>query len=108
VRAIDIFPEKTTDDVLFDYAVKQGRVLVTNDAGMHKLGAASLGEGRLFPGLVFWPQEDYGAMTTGDIIRGFETLAAKSEPFAYPIQRIRPPDRASRRERFKRPRRGRR
>ncbi len=33
-RAIDIFPERTTDDVLFEYAANTGRVFVTNDSGI--------------------------------------------------------------------------
>jgi hypothetical protein len=105
VRAIDIFPEKTPDDVLFDYAAREGRVLVTNDEGIHRVAAAWLGQGRLFPGLIFWPQEDYSAMTAGDILRAFEALAVRDDPFAYPIQRITPPARAQARERFKRQRR---
>ncbi|HET7292847.1 MAG TPA: hypothetical protein VFM88_10510 [Vicinamibacteria bacterium] len=41
-------------------------------------------------------------MTTGDILDAFEALAAKPDPFAYPIVTIRPPARAAQRERFKR------
>ena len=104
VRAIDEFPEKTEDEVLFEHAAKERRVLVTNDRGIHGLGVAWLEAGRSFAGLVFWPQEDYAAMTTGDIIQAFEALAAQERPFAYPIQTIRPPDRSPMRERFKRSR----
>jgi len=102
VRAIDRFEEGTVDDVLFEHAVKTGRVLVTNDEGIQRLGAACLEQGRLFPGLVFWRQKDYNAMTTGEIIEAFERLAAEEAPFAYPLRRIRPPARAQARERFKR------
>ncbi len=102
VRAIDAFPEKTDDPILFEHAAKDGRVLVTNDRGIQRIGATWLGAGRPFPGLLFWPQEDYAAMTTGDIIRVFEALAAKEDPFAYPMQTIRPLDRSPLRERFKR------
>jgi len=106
VRAIDVLPEKTPDDVLFEYAAREGRVFVTNDEPIHRIAASWLEEGRSFPGLVFWYQEDYDSMTTGDILRSFEGLAEKEDPFSYPIQHIRPPSRAEARERFKRSRRG--
>jgi len=105
VRAVDVFPENTVDDVLFEHAARDGRVLVTNDRGIHRLGVTWLEAGRPFAGLVFWAQEDYASMTTGDLIRAFEALAAQEDPFAYPIRTIRPPDRSALRERFKRPRR---
>ena len=44
-RAIDVFPEKTTDDVLFEYAAKSNRVFVTCDklcVGVCRLRAFSL------------------------------------------------------------------
>jgi len=85
VRAIDVFPEKTPDDVLFEYAAKEGRVFVTNDEPIHKLAMRWLSEGRPFPGLVFWRQERYQEMTTGDFLKAFDALAAQEEPFAYPI-----------------------
>jgi hypothetical protein len=31
IRAIDIFPEKTHDELLLEYAATRGRVFVTND-----------------------------------------------------------------------------
>lgn len=108
VRAMDVFPEKTPDDVLFEYAAREGRIFVTNDEPIQKIAAAWLSQERLFPGLVFWPQEDYASMTTGDILRGFDALAEKEAPFSNPLQRIRPPARAATRERFKRSRRGKR
>ncbi len=104
-RAIDAFPEGTDDDVLFDHAVKEGRVFVTNDEDLLVVGQRWLENERLFPGLIYWHEEDYAAMTTGDILRAFAGLAAKEEPFAYPIQFVTPPGtRAERRVRFKRPR----
>lgn len=102
VRAIDVFPERTPDPILFEHAAKDGRVLVTNDRGIQKIGAAWLDAARPFPGLIFWPQEDYAAMTTGEIIQAFEFLTTRQEPFAYPMQAIRPPSRSPLRARFKR------
>lgn len=105
VRGIDVFPEKTPDEVLLEYAASQGRVFVTNDEPIEKTAAVWLSQGRSFPGLVFWEQQDYQAMTTGDILEAFEAFAEKENPFGYPLQRIRPPARAEARERFKRSRR---
>jgi hypothetical protein len=108
VRAIDVFPERTPDDILFEYAARQGRVFVTNDEPIHRIAASWLKQGRPFQGLVFWYQEDYDSMTTGDILRSFDALAEKEKPFGYPIQHIRSPSRAEARERFKRSRRSKR
>jgi len=36
IRAIDVFPGGTDDEVLFGHAVKQGRVFVTNDEGFKR------------------------------------------------------------------------
>lgn len=106
LRAVDVFPERTDDDVLFGHAAREGRVFVTNDEDFLVIGDEWLASGRVFPGLVYWHEEDYAAMTTGDLVRAFEALAAKESPFAYPIQFITPPGtRAQLRERFKRPRR---
>jgi hypothetical protein len=109
VRAIDVFPERTVDAVLLEHAAKEGRVFVTNDEDLLAIATAWLETGRLFPGLVYWHEDDYAVMTTGDILRAFETLASKL-PFAYPIRFVTPPGaRGEHRQRFKRTRaRGRR
>ncbi len=77
VRAIDVFPERTADAVLLEHAAKEGRVFVTNDEDLLAIAAAWLEGGRLFPGLVYWHEDDYAAMTTGDVLRAFEALARK-------------------------------
>lgn len=110
VRAIDAFPERAADAVLLEHAAKEGRVLVTNDEDLLAIAATWLGAGRLFPGLVYWHEDDYATMTMGDILRAFEALARKV-PLAYPIRFVTPPGtRGQRRERFRRtrPRGGRR
>jgi len=85
-RAVDVFPERTTDDVLFEYAAKQDRVFVTNDGGVLGLAKAWRSEGRTFKGMVFWKQVLYYQMSIGDFIRAFEELAEAEEPFAEPIR----------------------
>lgn len=106
MRAIDVFPEGTDDEVLFDHAANEGRVFVTNDEDLLAIGHRRLEKGRLFPGLVYWHEQDYATMTTGDILRAFARLAANEKPFAYRIQFVTPPGtRTEHRERFKRSRR---
>ena len=42
--------------------------------------------------MVTWPRAHYKRMTIGDIVRKFEKLAAKDQPFdpEYPIVRFKP------------------
>ena len=89
VRAIDTFPEGTGDDVLFEYAVREGRFFVTNDGPAEAIGIRWLRQGRPFPGMICWPQRYYDIMSTGDFLRELDALAA-AVPFAYPIQHIKP------------------
>lgn len=105
VRAVDVFPERTLDDVLFAHAVKDGRVFVSNDEDLLAIVDDWLRRGSSFPGLVYWHPDDYAAMTTGEILEAFEALAGEEAPFAYPVRRIRPPARGQAHERFKRGRR---
>jgi len=89
MRAIDVFPEKTPDPVVFERAAQGGRVFVSNDEGILKAAAAWLVEGRAFR-MIFWPQEDYRAWSIGELLQAFEELAAQEDPFRYPIVRLRP------------------
>ena len=87
VRAIDVFPEGTDDEVHLEHAVKEDRVLVTNDEPLQATAHQWLSEGKTIPGLIEWPQEKYKRMTIGKIVRKFEELAEKHQPFNadYPI-----------------------
>ena len=58
VRAIDLYPERTPDFLVFARAAHEGRVFVTNDGPIERLARSWLIEGRSFR-MVFWPQEDY-------------------------------------------------
>lgn len=105
LRSIDVLPAGTNDEVLLEHAAEAGRVFVSNDEDLLAIGHRWLKDGRLFPGIVYWHIDDYKAMTTGDILRALEALAAKKVPFASPIQFVTPPGtRAQRRDRFKRQR----
>lgn len=92
VRAIDVLPEKTLDELHFEYAASQGRILVTNDMPSEAVAIEWLRSGRSFRGLILWPQVYYQLMTTGDFLRRFDLLAAADEdPFeSYPIIHIKP------------------
>lgn len=102
VRAIEVLPEGTKDPLLFEHAAKAGRVFVSNDDDLWAIVGEWLRTGRAFAGLIYWHPHDYAAMTTGELLRAFEALAGKPDPFAYPVVTIRPPARAAQRERFKR------
>ena len=92
VRAIDLFPEETQDEVHFAYAASQGRVIVGNDLDMKLMAERWHAEQRPFRGLVWWPREHYGRMKPGDFVEAFEDLAARQEdPFGgYPLIHIKP------------------
>ena len=89
VRAIDLYPERTPDPVVFAGAAQERRVFVCNDGPIERLALSWLGEGRSFR-MVFWPQEDYRHWTIGQLLQGFGDLAAEEDPFAYPIRRLKP------------------
>ena len=86
VRAIEAFPEGTSDPAHFEQAVALGRVLVTNDEGLRQRARDRYTEGRPFPGVIWWPQADYSGKAPGDFLRAFEKLAQQQDPFSpYPI-----------------------
>lgn len=89
VRAVDLFPERTPDPVVFARAAEERRVFVSNDGPIERLALAWLAEARPFR-MVFWPQEDYRRWTIGELAEAFEDLAVEDDPFAYPIRRLRP------------------
>jgi predicted nuclease of predicted toxin-antitoxin system len=89
MRAIDVYPEKTPDPIVFERAAREGRVFVTNDEGILEAAAEWLEQGRPFR-MIFWPQEDYRAWTIGELVGAFEDLAAQDDPFLYPLVRLRP------------------
>ena len=89
VRAIDLYPERTPDPVVFARAAQEGRVFVSNDGPIEQLALSWLLEGRSFR-MVLWPQDDYRRWTIGQLLQGFEDLAAEEHPFAYPLRRLKP------------------
>ncbi|MGH9463118.1 MAG: DUF5615 family PIN-like protein, partial [Vicinamibacteria bacterium] len=55
LRAVDVFPEGTDDEILFEYAARKGRVFVSCDEPAQKIPRRWLREGRPFRGMICWP-----------------------------------------------------
>jgi hypothetical protein len=89
VRAIDRFPEGTSDEVLFVHAAANNLVFVTSDPGVHALAHSWLERGRPFR-MVFWRFAHHGRLSDGDIVRALIALAENPAAFAYPIEYIKP------------------
>jgi hypothetical protein len=92
VRGVDTLPKKTPDPEHFEKAAQLGRVLVTNDQPLVDIAHQWIDEGRRFHGMITWPRDHYKRMSIGDLLRKFEELAAKDQPFDpdYPIVRFKP------------------
>jgi hypothetical protein len=91
-RGVDILPEDALDPEHFEKAAELGRALVTNDQPLVYNAHRWIEEGRRFKGIITWPKAHYKRMSIGDLVREFEELAAKKQPFDpdYPIVRIKP------------------
>jgi hypothetical protein len=91
MRAIDEYAEGTDDEIHFERAIREGRVLVSNDIDQLVAALKRIREGRPFPGLVNWRKRDERRISAGSVLRAFEDLAAKDGPFApYPIVFLKP------------------
>ena len=89
VRSIDIFPERTKDDVHFDHAAREGLVFVTSDEGIHAIVHTWLKAGRPFR-MVFWRFAHHARMSDGDFVGALEELANRDDAFRYSIEYITP------------------
>jgi hypothetical protein len=90
VRSVDVFPERTEDGVLFEYAAREGLVFVTSDKGIHAVARAWLDGGRPFR-MVFWRFAHHMRMSDGDFVRALEALSRRPDAFAYSVEYIKPP-----------------
>ena len=89
VRAVDLYPEATKDEVLFARAAAEGRVFVTNDRPSEAVAVRWLLEGRPFRGVIAWPVAGYETRSIGDLIEEFEELARLDDPFGtYPVRHL--------------------
>ena len=88
VRAVDVFGERTDDEVLFAYAADQTRVFVTEDRPAEAVAIRWLREGHVFRGMIRCPARK---MSVGDMVEAFERLAMVEAPFAgYSIIHLKP------------------
>ena len=85
-RAIDVFPEKTRDSVLFAYAAEQGRVFATSDEPLRVIADQWLTEGKSFKGLITWKLKLHDRLREGWFLEKFERLAEEDDPFFSPIR----------------------
>ena len=90
VRAVDAGLGETPDDLLFEYAAREGRVLVTNDKAIQATAVSWLREGRAFPGLLVWEKKHHDRMKRSDFVEAFESLAQEDAPFASGMRHITP------------------
>jgi hypothetical protein len=90
LRAIDVFAERTDDEVLFAYAAEHERVFVSSDEPAQEIPKGWLRTGRPFRGMVCWPQRHHQRMTDDDFIAALEELARDPLAFAYPIRYVKP------------------
>ena len=88
VRAINLYPEKTEDEVLFARAAADDRVFVANDRPAEAIAIRWLREGRRFRGMVAWSVETYERRSIGSLALEFDALAKEQDPFAYPIRHL--------------------
>ena len=89
MRAIDLYPERTKDEVLFERAAAEDRVFVTNDRPAEAIAIRWLREVRHFRGMIAWPVETYEHRSIGDLVGDFEALAKETDPFVYPVRHLR-------------------
>ena len=90
VRAIDVQSQGEKDPVHFEAAAADSRVLVANDLDQYMIAMEWIRQGRAFPGLITWPQQVSNRHPVRAFLNAFDDLAAKDEPFMYPIVRLRP------------------
>ncbi len=77
VRFRDYFPEGTNDDVHFERAIHEERVLLTQDTDFLGLSAKVLSEGKHHPGIVYWPR---GVYRLGQVIQRLKQYLEATTP----------------------------
>jgi len=90
LRAVDVFGQKTDDDLIFAYALEHGRVVITTDRGFEKTAVRWMREWKTVPGIIIWAQEHQREMSEGDFLLEFDAIAVADDPLAYPVYHIKP------------------
>jgi len=84
-RAVDVFGEKTDDEVLFAHTAEQGRIFVTADQPAEAIAIRWLREGRTFHGMIRCPQ----GITVAELLTRLRlrptshVLKAPAEPYDW-------------------------
>jgi hypothetical protein len=93
-RAVDHYPEGVDDQVHFERAAREGRVLASNDLDQILIAEGWLAASRSFRGLITWHKTDERWLSVGALLDAFDAIAGEEDPFSsYPIVRIRPASR---------------
>lgn len=90
LHARELFGEDTDDEILFDYAAGQGRVLVSTDQDHLPIADRWLRTGKPFR-MVWWKQAPYQRVRPQAFVDAFNMLAAREDdPFRYPVHYLKP------------------
>lgn len=81
LRAIEAYPERTLDVVHFERAVREGRVMVSNDRDVLEIAERWFEEGRPFPGLIFWAQRKHHRLISIWLSRGVRRAGTEGRSF---------------------------
>ena len=85
LRVVDVFGEKSVDEIVMTWATEQGRVIVSTDTDCLAIGHHWAEEGRPFR-LIFWPQLAHQRAPVGPFLAAFDALSAKENAFAACIE----------------------
>ena len=89
-HAEEIFGQGTDDLPLFEYAAQKGRAFVSTDHDVLQIADEWLHAGRSFR-MIWWEQMLTQQMLLSVVLDAFEAIAAKQDPFAYPIEYLKLP-----------------
>ena len=76
-RAVDVHPQGTDDEVHFQTAVDQDRVLISHDTDMLVIAARWQAEGKPFPGLIYCHPAKFAVV--GEALRALKAAVADQD-----------------------------
>jgi hypothetical protein len=80
IRAVDLYPEWTDDDMHLAHAAREGRVLVAADEDQELCAIRWYTEGRPFRGLITWERVHERRMSAGDFLQRFRVPQPDTTP----------------------------
>jgi hypothetical protein len=92
VRVVDLteLGQGSDDEQVFEYALKQGYVVLSSDERALWRPRQYREQGHPFPGMACWPLRHRGRMTIGQAVDALEQMAQEDDPFAYGYRFIQP------------------